>query len=499
MITPTIPTSTLPWRLLPVRLAAIVVIGTLGTSGAQAQTTATERAAASRVLQEIEALQNRLSPAEQAAEIVGTDDTRRNALLEAAGTYWDSGMEQLSDWIAANPEVAWEEHAAVDTLTKVLRAEGWTVEVGVVGLETAFVASWDSPASEGGVTLGLIGEYDALRDIDGPFHGDQHNAQSPIAFSAAFAMKDFMESEGVPGGIRIYGTPAEEVGPPAKTIMHEAGVFDEADFLIRSHSSTATARARAGFGVCCLNINEVKYTFLGQPSHQLTSWNGRNALEAAVMFYTAVDRLRSTFRPEASIQGVIPEGGVAPNVVPARAVVDYYIRYPDEVYLEHMNRMIDNAARGSAMATGTRVEIDRYGEYRDGISLGTLEELYFAYAGALGAPEINPERQRPAGYEETGWVTRDIPGVGISVYSSRGSYHTKGMSEDADSEVGHAGFRMDAQIMTAVLYDFLTNEDFRRTVREEHEVLQGLLGEYHERLREVYAPEIGPVSDGGAQ
>ena len=51
------------------------------------------------------------------------------------------------------------------------------------------------------------------------------------------------------------------------------------------------------------------------------------------MFYTAVDRLRSSLRPEARIQGVIPEGGVAPNVVPDRAVVDYYIRYPDEVYL----------------------------------------------------------------------------------------------------------------------------------------------------------------------
>ena len=48
----------------------------------------------------------------------------------------------------------------------------------------------------------------------------------------------------------------------------------------------------------------------------------RNALTAAVMFYSAVDALRPTFRPEASIQGVIPEGGVAPNVVPDRCEVD---------------------------------------------------------------------------------------------------------------------------------------------------------------------------------
>lgn len=476
-------------------LAMASIARVVSPSPADAQTTATERAAAADVLTRIEALQERLDPAGMAERLVGDDDPARTTVMDDAARYWDAEMQDLSDWIAAHPEVGWEEHQAVDTLTRVLRARGWEVEAPVAGLETAFVASWDSPAGAEGIVLGLIGEYDALRDIDGPFHGDQHNAQSPVAFAAAFSLRDYMERENVPGGIRIYGTPAEEVGPPAKTIMHDAGVFDEADILVRSHSSTQTSRARAGFGVCCLNINEVKYTFLGRPSHQLTSWNGRNALEAAVMFYTAVDRLRSTFRPEASIQGVIPEGGVAPNVVPARAVVDYYIRYPDEVYLEHMNRMIDDAARGSALATGTQVEIDRYGEYRDGITLGTLEELYFAQARALDAPELTTELQRPAGYEETGWVTRDVPGVGVSVYSSRGSYHTHAMSEDASSEVGHAGFRLDSRIMSAVLYDFLTDEPFREAVREEHRILQGLLGEYHDRLREVYAPEVGPVSD----
>ena len=57
-------------------------------------------------------------------------------------------------------------------------------------------------------------------------------------------------------------------------------------------------------------------------------------------FYTTVDGLRSSWRHETSIQGIIPEGGAAPNVVPDRAVVDYYIRFPDEVYLEHVDSMM---------------------------------------------------------------------------------------------------------------------------------------------------------------
>jgi len=459
-----------------------------------AQTTETERAAAREIVAEIDALQERLDPVSLADGLVGRADPERQATVRGARTLWASEMEALSDFIGHNPEVGWEERLAVDTLTAVLERRGWEVEVGVAGLETAFVATWTSPAAGEGPMLGLIGEYDALRDADGPFHGDQHNAQTPIVFAAAFAMAEHMERSSTPGSIRIYGTPAEEVGPPAKVIMHEAGVFDGADILVRSHGVTRTSRARAGFGSCCLNINEVKYTFLGAPSHQLSSWYGRNALEAAVHFYTLVDGLRSTLRPEASIQGVIPEGGEAPNVVPQRAVVDYYVRYPDPVYLEHINRMMDDAARGAAMATGTTVEIERYGEYRDGISLGTLQELAFTHAKALGASNVEPEPSRPSGYEETGVVTKDIPGIGISVFSSRGANHTRGMLDDTFNDVGHTGFRIAAETMTSVLYDYLTSPELRAAVAEEHAALAGLLDEYHAALRAAYAGEIGPIS-----
>jgi metal-dependent amidase/aminoacylase/carboxypeptidase family protein len=300
-----------------------------------------------------------------------------------------------------------------------------------------------------------------------------------------------MEKKKIPGTIKIFGTPAEEMGPPAKVIMFDAGVFDGTDLIVRSHGTGETTRNKPGFGVCCLNINEVKYIFEGRPAHQRSSWNGRNALTAAVQFYTSVDHLRPTFRPEAVIQGVIPEGGVAPNVVPDRAVVDYYIRYPDEVYLAHMDTMIANAAHAAALATGTKVTIDRYGEYRDGITVGSLEELSFAYAEKLDAPEINPEPQRPAGYEETGFVTRDIPGVSVSVFSSSAPGHSYERWLDSMKDVGHTGFLLDAKIMAAILYHYVTDGDFRKTVHTEHETMAKLFNDYLDALNEAYKDEIG--------
>lgn len=457
----------------------------------EAQTTPTERAAAAAVVERIDALQAELAPAERAAELVGARKAAKAAVLDRVEQLWWGEFVAVSDHIGRNPEVGFQEYEAVDTLTKILAGRGFDVERGVAGLETAFEASWTSPAGAGGPSLGIIVEYDALRGTRGDYHGCQHNAQSPVGFAAAFALAEHMEREGRPGTIRIYGTPAEEMGPPSKVTMHRAGVFDDADVLIRSHGSGETSRSRAGFGVCCLNINMVKYTFTGTPAHQRQSWAGRNALSAAVQFYTAVDHLRPSFRPESVVQGILPEGGKAPNVVPDRAVADYYIRYPDEVYLAHVDSMMAAAARAAAMATGTKVEIETYGEYRDGITLGTLEELAFAYAKELGAPRINEEPQRPAGYEETGFVTRDIPGLGVSVFSSSAPGHSYDRWEDSMKDVGHTGFLMDARIMAAVLLDYLEDDDFRAAVRREHREMAGLFERYLDGLRTAYAEDTG--------
>jgi amidohydrolase len=478
------------FRLL---FVASVVLSAAAASPAwlSGQTTETQRRAAAGILARIDSLEMRLQPSQTAERLAGAADADRDAVLARAEELWTSEMQDLSDWIGHHPEVGWHEFMAVDTLTALLRSYGFQVEGDAAGLATAFVATWTSPAGADGPTLGLIGEYDALRGTRGDFHGDQHNSQSPVAMSAARALAEHMARNEVPGRIIIYGCPAEEVDPPAKRIMRDAGVFQEADILVRSHAGDETKRDRPGFGVCCLNIDAVKYTFTGRPAHQMASWNGRNALEAAVLFYSSVDHLRSSWRPEHRVQGVIPEGGAAPNVVPDRAVVDYFIRYPDVVYLEHIARMMRDAARAAALATGTEVEVKRYGEYRDGITTAMLEELVFAYARKLGAPGLIEEKGRPAGYEESGFVSRDIPGVGITVRSSSHPNHTYGMLDDTFADIGHQGFLLDAKIEAAVLYDFLTHADYRAAVKEEHSTLAGLLDMYEEKLREAYAPEIG--------
>jgi amidohydrolase len=454
-----------------------------------AQETPTEREAARDVVKQISALSQSLGVQGMVARL-SAPDKGRDEVSARVKQLMQSELLPMSDWITQHPEIGFQETQSVAKLTAYLQAHDFEVTMPVAGLATAFAAKYKRGTP--GPNLGVILEYDALRGTKGAFHGDQHSAQGPVGMAAAVAIAEYLTRTHTPGTVTVYGCPGEEMMPPeAKTVMMEAGVFKGADIIVRSHSTSTTSRSTAGFGTCCMNIDGVKYTFYGAPAHQLTAWNGRNALEAVIKLFNNIDSVRSNIRPEARIQGVITEGGAAPNVVPDKTSADFYIRYPDGVYLEQVTQWVDDAARGAALATGTKVRIDHYGKDRDGISLASLEELSFAYMKQFGATGVEPEPGKPKGFEETGSVSSQMPGIGVSAKSSNFSNHTYGMEADAFKDVGHGGFLIDAETMAAILYDYATHPELREAVKTEFTRIQALFGEYQTALQKAYPrPEV---------
>jgi amidohydrolase len=454
-----------------------------------AQETPTEREAARDVLRKMSELQKSLDIPATVARLTAPNPAREQVVARAR-ELMDKELLALADDITRNPEIGFVEKRSVQKLTEYLHRHNFDVKVGVAGLDTAFVARYKG--NNGAPNLGVIVEYDALRGTLRAFHGDQHSAQGPVGIAAAVAMAEYLTRTKSPGSVIVFGTPGEEMMPPnAKTVMHQAHVFDGADVIVRSHASGATTRPAPGFGTCCMNIDGVKYIFSGAPAHQLTAWNGRNALEAVIHLFENIDSVRSNIRPEARIQGVITEGGAAPNVVPDHTAADFYIRYPDAIYLAQVRKFVDDAARAAALSTGTKVKIDNYGQNRDGIAVSTLSEVGFAYMKMYGATKITPEPGKPQGYEETGSVSSDIPGLGFSASSSNYGNHTYEMEADALTDVGHHGFQVDAQAMAALLFDFATHPDYRAAVKREFAGIKALFGEYQDALRKTYTvPKI---------
>jgi amidohydrolase len=450
-----------------------------------AQETPTERDAARDVLSKMDALEKSLDVRGWVEKLTAADPGR-DQVTARAKQLMDTELIAMGDDITRHPEIGFQETRSIGLLTDYLRKHNFDVTVGVAGLPTAFVARYKG--NRGAPVLGVILEYDALRGTKGAFHGDQHSTQGPIGMTAAIAMAEWLDRSHQPGSVVVYGTPGEEMMPPvAKTDMFKAGIFNGADIIVRSHSVSSTNRPAPGFGTCCLNIDGVKYTFSGAPAHQMTPWAGRNALEAVIHLFTNIDAARTTMRPEARIQGVITEGGAAPNVVPDRTQADFYIRYPDAVYLAQVRAAVDNAARAAALATGTKVKIDNYGQMRDGISVATLSEVGFAYLKRFGAKHVAEAPGKPQGYEETGTVSSAIPGLGFAAYTSNAANHTYEMEADALTDVGHQGFIVDAEAMAALLYDFATHPDYRAAVKREFTGIQGFFGEYQDALQKVYS------------
>jgi amidohydrolase len=457
-------------------------------AAALAQDTPTEKEAAKDVLRKMADLEKSLNVPGWVSRF-STPNAARDQVVARAKELMDTELMALSDDITRHPEIGFEETRSVRLLIDSLKRHGFEVTEGVANLKTAFVGRYKG--NRGAPNLGVILEYDALRGTKGAFHGDQHSAQGPVGIAAAVAIAEYLEKAKLPGSVVVFGTPGEEMMPPvAKTDMFNAGAFNNMDIVVRSHAVSATTRPAPGFGTCCLNIDGVKYTFSGAPAHQMTSWAGRNALEAVIHLFNNIDAVRSSMRPEVRVQGVITEGGAAPNVVPDRTQADFYIRYPDEVYLKTVREFVDNAARAAALATGTKVKIDNYGSLRDGISLATLSEVGFLHAKQLGATNVLDTPGKPQGFEETGSVSSAIPGLGFAVQTSTAPNHTYEMETDALKEIGHHGFLVDAEAMAALLFDFATESEFRTAVKREFTGVKALFGEYQEALKKAYVDPV---------
>lgn len=422
--------------------------------------------------------------------------------MEAKIDAYSARMIEMNDWMYHNPESGFLEFKASAMLTEELKKHGFEVETGVRGLDPAFdrlkligglSADYSGPsgiptafkAKYKGKTehpvIGFAVEYDALRG-NPPFHGCQHNMQGPTGIGAAIALAKVMEENNIPGSVWVIGTPAEEVGPPTKAAMAKAGYFDGIDFMLRSHG-TARETFRFPGGFSARNIRQMKYTFHGKSAHSQSAWEGVSALDAVLLLFHAVDMIREHSEPQFRFHGIVSDGGLAPNIVPELASATIWVRHLiDETpvgsvspkkareMIEEKVSELDNMARGAALATGTTVDIDHYGEYIPGISVGVLNDIAFYYAVEYGGVNIG-ERAIPRHWEETGFATLLVPGVNVSI-GTEGIPQVAGHSqENADitiSPAGHQSLILTAKVMGATALRLVMDPEMREKAKAEH-------------------------------
>ncbi len=322
------------------------------------------------------------------------------AVLAAAVQRHADRLCALSHSIHAEPELAFAEHRSAAKVADLAESEGFEVERGVAGLDTAFTATYGA----GELVIGLCAEYDALPELG---HACGHNIIAASSVGAALALCEIADRLDLT--IKLIGTPAEESGG-GKVLLLQSGVFDDVAMAMMVHPAPEETCACSSLAITDL---ELRYT--GKAAHAAVApHKGRNAADALPVAQVAVGLLRQHLEQGQMLHGIVTHGGAAPHIVPAHTSALYYLRAPDVESLQQLETRVRACFEAGGLATGCAHEVTQVSPiYTDLAPDPWLAAAYRTAITGLGRSPLSPEeeRGRQTGSTDMGNVTRVLPAI----------------------------------------------------------------------------------------
>lgn len=287
---------------------------------------------------------------------------------------------QAAEFIFQHPETAYEEVLSSRRLADLLEENGFSVSWETAGISTAFTAVW----GDGEPVIGFLAEYDALAGVG---HACGHNLLGTAVCGAACALKEYMAASDVPGTVRVYGCPAEEI-MSGKIVMDKAGVFDDLSAAVTWHPFD---RNRVSNDIW--QAQDIKnYTFHGISAHASKApEEGRSALDAAELMNIGVNYLREHVPGDVRMHYAYLDNHIPANVVPDTAKTNYFIRSSKRSRTEDASRRVDDCARGAALMTGTTVDIELVKCCKEMKVNRPLAEIFYQAMTQIPTPEYTKE------------------------------------------------------------------------------------------------------------
>jgi aminobenzoyl-glutamate utilization protein B len=319
-------------------------------------------------------------------EVIQNLDNKQKEYSQTAHQIWE--------WA----ELGYQETKSSALLQEKIKNAGFTIEKGVAGIPTAFVATYGS----GKPVIGILAEFDALPGlsqasvaqrqpivIEAPGHACGHHLFGTASTAAAIEVKEWLKNSGHSGTIRLYGTPAEE-GGAGKVYMVRAGLFDDVDAVLHWHPSSVNAAIPSS----SLANKSAKFRFYGVASHAAGApERGRSALDAVEAMDIMTNMLREHVPEKSRIHYVITKGGTAPNIVPEFAEVFYYVRHPQMEEVRSIFKRVVKIAEGAALGTETRMEYEVIHGVYNLLPNDALSQIMFKNLSLVGGVTYNDEEK----------------------------------------------------------------------------------------------------------
>lgn len=438
--------------------------------------------------------------------LVAQTATKNDMLTEIDAKSGEYGKIAHTIWSYA--EMGYKEEKSADLLQKTLKNEGFSVDMGVAGMPTAFIATY----GQGSPVIAVLGEYDALPGLSQKAvahkeslgavagHACGHHLFGTASAAAAIAMKNYLKETGKPGTVKFYGCPAEE-GGSGKVYLTREGMFNGVDVALNWHPGNKNA---ANPGAALAN-KSAKFRFYGVSSHAAAApEKGRSALDAVEAMDYMVNMMREHVPMESRIHYVITDGGKAPNVVPDFAEVYYYARHPQrDVVIDIFDRMVE-AAKGAAMGTGTTMKYEMIGGTHELLPNITLQKLMYNNLKAVGGYTYTAEEKafaeeisktldkpldvanvegveeydpnaKPGGSTDVGDVSFTIPTVGMyaATWVPGTSAHSWQAVAAGGMSIGEKGMLVAAKTIAATGIDLINDPSIIAAAQKEFEQARG--------------------------
>ncbi len=422
----------------------------------------------------------------------------------------EAALIKISDDIWKLAETAFEETQSSKALADYAEKQGFTVERGVAGMPTAFVATYGS----GSPVISVLGEFDALpglsqktKPIKSPIiegesgHGCGHNLFGAASLGAAIAIKEQIEAGTIQGTVKFMGTPSEEKYF-GKIWMVREGIWDDVDANVSWHPSAATKSDVQS----SLALVDFKIEFFGQAAHASADpWNGRSASDALELYTTGVNYYREHVKPTVRMHYHIQDGGQVVNVVP-----DYsrlWMRARDTkreglkpVY-EHLQKMAEGAAimanvdyKVSLISGIYEVLVNRAGGEAMQKNLELLgpityteEEITFGkkIQEVTNKPQVGMDseitpledtKEHPGGGStDVGDVSWNVPNINLRVTTAPKDtpWHSWAVVACGGMSIGHKGMTYASKAMSMTMLDLFEDKQLLNKVKEEYKERKG--------------------------
>ena len=394
---------------------------------------------------------------------------------------------RLADEIGELAEPPLREFESADRLAALLAAHGFRVTRPYRKMPTAFKAV----RGAGTPAIGVLAEYDALPDCGekpGQWgHGCGHNLLGVGAAVAGIAAAEVLEALGKPGRVIVFGCPAEEA-LHGKVFMAAQGAFRGLDAVVAWHPGGSTLVGGKGGAA----MDSLRFRFRGKTAHAAGApHEGRSALDAALLTDVAVNFLREHVKENARIHSVISDGGAAPNVVPDRAEIWYYLRGCDRKQVDDIRRRVCLCARGAATATETRwrmvVETSITERIPNDAIAGLMDELLRRHGGPKFTDAENRQARKLFGGEgyrsgvkepqqEAGRASSDednvswfapLGRISVACVPDGVTGHHRSYARACRLPAARKGMFVAAEVMAMTAVELAINAPLRRKAKEE--------------------------------